>query len=395
MRLFILLIIFIIINSNSILIGQHLIGNTTIDFNDPNRNRDIETHIYYPATTTGTNTTPDTGQYPLVIIGHGYQIGYDSYQYLWEHLVPLGYIVALPATETGLFPSHGTFGEDLRYLVTAFEGANTDNTSLFYQKMKGTSAIMGHSMGGGASFLAVENDTLVTTMVSFAAAETNPSAITAANSTFIPTLTFIGDEDCVAAPVGNQLDMYNNLEDCKAYATILGGSHCQFANSNTVCELGELFCNSSNFITEQAQHDAITTLLTPWLGAWLYEDYSAWTTFDSLLGNGTDYSLEMICSTNAPQPPVIDSTNNPPTWVDQTPDNKLFEVNQNTNGEIFVRTYCQEPIYYHLFDPMGRLLKQAEVNHAYFSLSLMNFPSGIYILQLRQGSRYQSEKIIR
>ena len=84
MRLFILLIIFIIINSNSILIGQHLIGNTTIDFNDPNRNRDIETHIYYPATTTGTNTTPDTGQYPLVIIGHGYQIGYDSYQYLWE-----------------------------------------------------------------------------------------------------------------------------------------------------------------------------------------------------------------------------------------------------------------------------------------------------------------------
>ena len=64
--------------------------------------------------------------------------------------------------------------EDLKFLITEIKNSGA-GTIIASSSIAGPSAIMGHSMGGGASFLATENYTAITTMVSFAAANTNPS----------------------------------------------------------------------------------------------------------------------------------------------------------------------------------------------------------------------------
>lgn len=295
----IIIIYFLLASSN--LFAQYPIGQQTITLNDASRNgRSIKTHIYYPSIAAGNQTAVATGQFPVVVIGHGFFMSYDRYEYLWQHLVPLGYIVALPDTETGLTPSHSDLGHDMQYIVQAMQIKGTTFADDFYLAIRPESAIMGHSMGGGASFLAVENDSLVSTMISLAAAETNPSAIAAANNINIPTLTIAGEEDCVSDPASNQVLMYDNLSDCKAYALITKGTHCQFADNSTACRFGESSCIASNVISRANQQQAVKDLITPWLATWLYQDYNSWVSFDSLVGSQTHYTLQTTCASNHP-----------------------------------------------------------------------------------------------
>ena len=157
----------------------YLIGSRTITFFDAGRSRNIETNIYYPGLTAGTNATVVDGAFPVLVIGHGFVMTPNAYANLWEHFVPRGYIVALPTTEGGFAPDHGEFGLDLAFIAEALQAANSDGASPFFEHVAPTSALMGHSMGGGASFLGAANNSAITTLVNFAAAETNPSAIAA------------------------------------------------------------------------------------------------------------------------------------------------------------------------------------------------------------------------
>lgn len=121
---------------------------------------------------------------------------------------------------------------------------------------------MGHSMGGGASFLACQNNTLPTTMVTFAAANTNPSAITAAEDVSIPTLIFSGQNDCVAPPSQHQIPMYNALATIqKMMISINGGGHCYFGDYNFNCSFGEGTCSPSPSITRIQQQQTILDFL--------------------------------------------------------------------------------------------------------------------------------------
>ncbi len=230
--------------------GQTPVGHTTITFNDATRTggfgsgggagRQIQTEIYYPAASAG-NDVPVVGtNLPVISFGHGFSMSWDAYTPVWESLVNEGYIVALPRTEGGLSPSHDNFGKDLALVVTKVQDLNTNASSLFFGKVGTTSAIMGHSMGGGSSFLAANYNSSVTTMVTFAAANTNPSSVTASQQITIPNLVIAGQNDCVAPPIDHQNDMYDSLlSNYKTEITILGGGHCYFANSNFNCSFGE------------------------------------------------------------------------------------------------------------------------------------------------------------
>ena len=65
------------------------VGHTTITFNDPNRSggfgngggpgRQIQTEIYYPATTSGENVAVANGQWPVIVFGHGFAMNWDAY----------------------------------------------------------------------------------------------------------------------------------------------------------------------------------------------------------------------------------------------------------------------------------------------------------------------------
>jgi len=276
------------------------LGHRTVTFYDPERsNREISTEIYYPADVAGDDVPlaePPAGGFPVVTFGHGFVMSIDDYDFLWEGLAPAGYIVALPRTETGFSPDHLDLGLDLAFLCRALRDEGEDPASPFFGKVAATCALSGHSMGGGASFLGAASDPSVTALFNFAAAETNPSAIGAAAQITAPALLFAGSLDCVTPPPNHQQPMYDALaSDCRTYVELLGASHCQFAEYNYLCSLGELGCQDPE-ISRQEQHALTLLFLIPWLDAFLYEDAPAWETFQTLLAETPGIVYEQDCA---------------------------------------------------------------------------------------------------
>ncbi|MDQ3047410.1 MAG: T9SS type A sorting domain-containing protein [Bacteroidota bacterium] len=296
--LFLLLVIGSRINSQT-----YAVGHQQITYNDPARaGRAIQTEIYYPAATAGTGVPVSAGTFPLIVFGHGFVMTWDAYQNVWDDLVPRGYIIAFPRTEGNFSPNHGEFGKDLAFLVGKMQNESaTNSASLFFNHINSKSAIMGHSMGGGSSFLAAENNTLITTMISFAAANTTPSSITAAQNISVPSLVFAGANDCVAPPAAHQIPMYDSLVSaCKAYVSITGGAHCEFANYNFNCSFGQSTCTPTPAITGAEQKDAMSDLLNLWLSYYLKEDCAAWTSFNDSLAVSPRITSSASCNISNP-----------------------------------------------------------------------------------------------
>ena len=249
------------------------VGHATITIVDPARNnRQIVTEVYYPATTAGNNTPVAPGAFPLITFGHGFVMAWSAYQNFWDMLVLEGYIVAFPTTESGISPNHTEFGKDLKFLISSMQ-SNGAGAVFTTSSVGATSAIMGHSMGGGSSFLAAENNAQITTLVNFAAANTNPSSITAAQQVLVPTLLFSGVNDCVTPPAQHQDIMYDSTTAAyKTQINITGGGHCYFANSNFSCTFGESTCSPSPSIAREEQQDVTNDLLKLWLGYFLKND---------------------------------------------------------------------------------------------------------------------------
>ena len=271
------LLLSVLLFFSTLLFAQNYeIGNMSQTFTDDSRSRDIATDVYYPTE----NGSFANGQFPVLVFGHGFTIGAGSYSHLWETLVPLGYIVALPTTEGGFAPNHGTFGLDLAFVVDAIQTLGNDVNSSFFGKIAPTSAVMGHSMGGGAAFLAAEANPNITTLVTLAAAETNPSAIGAAASIMMPALTIAGTKDCVTPNADHQIPMHEALAaSCKLFYNITDGTHCHFSDgSATSCYLGEGFTciGQGPFLDRTIQHEVMFSAMIPWLDYWLKDDCEAW-----------------------------------------------------------------------------------------------------------------------
>jgi pimeloyl-ACP methyl ester carboxylesterase len=285
------------------------IGYQTMNFTDPARsNRPVPAEVYYPGLTAGSNTPLADGKFPVISFGHGFLMAYDSYLYLKDSLVPLGYILAFAKTETGIWPDHLEYGKDLAFLVNQMKVEGNTPSSAYYNHIDSTSAVMGHSMGGGASFLGCENNPVPNAMITFAAAETSPSAIRAASHINIPSLVFSADEDCVTPPATNQVPMYDSLaSDCKVFINIKGGGHCYFADYNFTCSLGEIGCASSFTITRDQQHKAVVDFLVPYLDYHLKKIPLAWTIFNDSLQVSQRITYMKSCSTvGIPDPGRLD-----------------------------------------------------------------------------------------
>ena len=280
--------------------GAYEIGHTSITFVDAGRgNREVLTEIYYPALSAEEDAppaSPPDGGFPVIAFGHGYLISWSDYDYIWEGLVPAGFVVALPATAGELFPDHLDFGRDLAFVSRAVRAEGSNPASLFYGVISGAAALGGHSMGGGASFLGTAEDSTVSALFNLAAAETNPSAIAAAAEIEIPTLLFSGSVDCVTPPADHQTPMYDALASlCKTHVTLEGASHCQFAENNFFCNLGEGGCPDL-IITRTEQHDLTLAVLTPWLHAVLVDDWSSWAAFQAAIDTLPGVTYVQDCS---------------------------------------------------------------------------------------------------
>lgn len=302
-KLTVYLITLIVCFSTTCWSQNYQIGHQTVNFTDPNRgNRPVPSELYYPSALAGENTPPAAGVFPVIVFGHGFQMTYDSYYYFKNAMVPAGYILVFPKTETSLSPNHAEYGADLAFLILQMKAEGLNPGSLFFQHIDSTSAIMGHSMGGGASFLGCKNNTTPTAMVTWAAAETNPSAIASARNITIPTLVFAADKDCVTPPATNQSPMYDSLaSDCKVFISIRGGGHCYFADANFICSLGEFGCPAFT-ITREQQHATTLDFTRLYLGHYLKNQTNAWITFLDSLNSSPRITFQKSCTMTALPP---------------------------------------------------------------------------------------------
>lgn len=305
-----LVTIFLFLGSNS-LFAQYAIGHTTITFNDAGRTggfgsgggagRQIQSEIYYPAVTAGNNTAVVNGSFPVIVFGHGFVMSWDAYQNIWEELVPEGYILVFPRTEGGFSPVHNEFALDLALCVNKMQALNSNSSSLFFNHVSSKSALMGHSMGGGASILAAANNSTIETVIGLAPAETTPSAITAAVQVTVPALIFSGSADGVTPPNDHHIPIYNSLSSlCKYFISITGGAHCYFANSNFNCDFGEGVSSTGISISRAQQHAILFEYILPWLDYKLKNNCTAAATFTNSLNADTDITFQEDCSIPAP-----------------------------------------------------------------------------------------------
>lgn len=303
--------------------SQHQVGHYTKTFQDPERgNRAIETEIYYPATVAGDNTPVAAGDYPVIVFGHGFVMAWSAYENLWEEFVPRGYIMVFPRTEGSIFGTdHQKFGWDLEYLVTQMQIEGQNSSSPIYNAVDANTALMGHSMGGGAAFLAadslcVNGNSNLKTLIGLAPAESSSNGVSSINSALsitVPSVVLSGAQDGVTPAVDHHIPMYDNLaSDCKTFINVLGGAHCYFANSNTACDFGEGTSSSGISITRTEQHEVTFDFLNLWLDYTLKSDCDDFSVFQDSLNASNRVTFNQTCNyqTLSVSSSVVDATCN-------------------------------------------------------------------------------------
>lgn len=369
--------------------AQFPVGHRQITYQDPARsNRSVTTEIYYPGVSAGESVTAAAGTFPIIVFGHGFMMNYDAYLYFKDAMVPDGYIVVFPTTETGASPSHPNFGLDLAFLINKLISENTNNASPFYTHIGATSAIMGHSMGGGSSFLGCENNVVPTVMVTFAAANTTPPSIAAATNITIPCLVISGAVDCVAPPSAHQIPMYDSLASaCKVYLSIKNGGHCYFGDYNFACTFGESTCMPTIPITRAAQQDVAVDFVKLYLDYYLKGNAAAWTLFNDSLNTSQRITFQKYCLSVNVEPINFEK------YVQVFPNPASNELT------ISFPTFNSSEVSINVMNVLGEKLITRTVNseNKLFEekLNLKNFRSGIYFVEIQTRDFKITKKIIK
>ena len=299
----------VIICFTTLIFAQYQIGHYSTIFQDPDRsNRNIETKIYYPVTIIDDSTVTAIGQFPVIVFGHGFLISWDTYQNVWEEFVPEGYIMVFPTTEGDLFSTdHQQFGWDLQFLVTKIQNEGLNNNSPIYNSVDNNTALMGHSMGGGAAFLAADSlcnsgNNHLKTIIGLAPAESSSngvSSIASALNITVPALILSGSQDGVTPPTDHHIPIYNNLSsDCKTFISISGGGHCYFANPNIFCDIAESSASNGISISRIEQQSISFDFLNLWLDYTLKRDCSDFSVFQDSLFNSNSITFDQLCLQN-------------------------------------------------------------------------------------------------
>jgi len=362
------------------------LGHTSITFTDATRNnRSIPCEVYYPALSAGDNIAAldpaflALSGYPAIAVGHGFVIGAANYSLIAEQLIPFGFIVALVNTETGFAPSHENFGLDLAFVTHALQQESLNSTSILHNVVhQEREAIIGHSMGGGAAWLAAASDPLIDAIVGLAPAETNPSAIAAASSVNCNSLVFSGSDDSVTPPADNHQPIFDGTNGCKTFVSLTGGSHCGFIDSGTLCDFGEPLGGS---LARADQQEAYLTMMTAWLRYFLngecvealYTDYVTNHSFVS----ADPLAACMLCGN------VNDVEGN------------AVNVFPNPNQGIFSIQWKNEMFNtIEIFDAAGkRVLKQVILQQGFFN-EAEKLKSGIYWVKLSGENSISTKKIV-
>ena len=377
------LVVLLVHVSSNLFAQTYHIGHTSTDFYDNARNRNITTEIYYPSDTNGDNVPISLGNFPVIVFGHGFLMSWDSYDNFWNSLVPEGYILCFPTTEMGFAPNHQFFAEDLSFIASKMQMESQNSSSIFYNSVLPKTGILGHSMGGGASFLAAENNPNINTLVNFAAAETNPSAITAANNITIPSLIFSGEDDCVAPPISHQNILFDSLNSiCKTQINIINGGHCYFANENVLCSFGESSCNPNLNILRTEQQNITNDFLKIWLNFSLKSNQNSFTIFNDSLQSSKRITYSQFCNSTS----IINLNKVDEIIIYPNPVNKILNIDvplEFIDGELV------------LLNMVGQQLHKEIITNKFTKINLSNFESGSYFIFIKKDHLVKKSRIIK
>ncbi|MFO7659372.1 MAG: hypothetical protein R6V77_00495 [Candidatus Cloacimonadaceae bacterium] len=215
-------------------LSAYTVGQYAKTFTDPNRNnRQILTWIYFPI-----DADNPLESYPYIVYGHGWNGDCTYYTTLTNAIVNLGWIIAYPRTEEGMFSYNTTsLALDMAFLKEAVYLETMNFTSPLYNKIDTLSVVGGYSMGGACAVAAASMDSSFNSLVTLAAAPITilnlyPESINLALNITAPSLTFSGSADTVAPPNTNQIPIYNNLaSDYKSFVSFTGQVHDSFYNN--------------------------------------------------------------------------------------------------------------------------------------------------------------------
>ena len=373
------LVIILLCVSSNLFAQSFNIGHKSMDFYDNARNRNITTEIYYPADSNGDDRPISFGNFPIIVFGHGFLISWDSYDNFWNSLVPEGYILCFPTTEMGFTPNHQFFADDLSFIASKMQMESQNSASIFYNSVLPKTGILGHSMGGGASFLAAENNPNINTLVNFAAAETNPSAISAARNIIIPSLIFSGESDCVAPPINNQNIMFDSLNsNCKTQINITNGGHCYFANESVLCSFGESSCNPTLNISREDQQSVTNDFLKIWLNFSLKSNQNSFTIFNDSLQTSNRITYSQFCNNTAILKP-----------------NKVDKIIIYPNPtKSFIKIIVNEKSNVLIYNSEGEIISENYINVGISELNISDFSQGIYYVNVINDKGTSTKKII-
>jgi dienelactone hydrolase len=376
-------------------------GTLTLTFNDPLRSggfgsgggpgRQIQTEIYYPAVTAGSNVAVASGTFPVVVIGHGFVMTWDSYDNIYSELSKRGYIVALPRTEGSASPNHSDFGKDLAQVAGKILDLNTTNTitSIFVGKINGKAAIGGHSMGGGSSFLGASSNNTLTSLFNFAAAQTNPRSSQAAKTVTVPTLIIGGRLDCVASYTTNQSLMWDSLASANKFALNLKNlTHCDFSNgSSATCNFGQTTSGCGSTVSNTLALRMYMNFLNPFLDATLKGNCLEATRFMDSVNNST-----VIFSKK-----LLGSIACAPTSISNHKFNKVSIFPNPTKDQFILATdRFLDKVNLTLYNLNGEvILNQFHESSVDAVVSLQGFPPGVYVLKVNSGQTQEILKVIK
>lgn len=384
------------------------VGHMSINFKDASRTggyvisggiaatgtgRDVGTEVYYPATVAGNNQPVANGTFPVVVIGHGFVMDWSAYDNIYNKLASSGYIVLLPRTEGSFSPSHSDFGNDLKFLVNAAQGLNTVSTPTalltFNGKVANKSAIGGHSMGAGSSFLAAASNTSLTCLFNFAAATTNPSSITSASSVTVPSLLISGAIDCVADTTV-QNSHYTALASNKKFHVILKQlTHCDFGNgTNFNCTFGQSSTGCGNVVSNSLAFPRYMNYVQNFLDNQLKNDCAAGQRFMDSVNTASSLrsGLKKLGSIACVSSGINGITNSIEARIYPNPTSSALTIETALNS-FTIKVY----------DAYGKLLlnKMYHENNKSVQLNLADYHSGIYLIEVEAEGVRSHYKVVK
>ncbi|MFG2867503.1 alpha/beta hydrolase [Streptomyces sp. NPDC048338] len=218
--------------------------------------RTYSARVWYPGNAAGANAPVAPGLHPGLAFGHGFFQDISKYESTLRHYASWGFIAVAPKSQGGIAPSHTGFADDLNAALTWLTTQNSTTGSRFAGAVDTSRyALSGHSMGGGAALLAAARNPAVKSVSTLAAAETNPSAVSASATLAVPSQYVGGSKDTVAGVDGHQRKMYDAKPAPTQLRVVTGGFHCGFTDS------GGFGCDSGSVTRAEQQRltRAVTT----------------------------------------------------------------------------------------------------------------------------------------